>query len=360
MDSRLRELERQAAQGDEEAQLRLHYTECRMGHHVLRNDQIIESEDIWRANNDVGGCQCGQKMFAAHELCEMGHHRLKEVASPTWGAMPTPLETLLGDMAERGYWCARLRPGVDAFSIATGTHQPSDNPLVGAMGCSFHYSQQESCKRGMHFLQRQAGGMYCANPDCDYIDPINCKKHQLSRPLYDNEGTEVSHCRHCWTVFTNLEICTAGIHRPDKDVGELCVRKGCDLFKGGMNLYEAMVATYQATGKLEAVCHINGRLVAKASGWNEKLKALGIKKPKLDPEKKPRIRSKLYKRFNSYSNRANTYSVKVQYTLTDPHLIHPQLYNWHMREKQIYSQINGKLKSFWSGHWYPVLESAEG
>lgn len=347
MDHRLRELERQALSGDPEAQMRLQYAECRMGSHILRDDQIILSQDQWQANNDVGGCQCGQKLFNAHELCELGHHRMVYRQRSYYnGPELQPLLT---------YWCARLRPGVSVRSLCDGTHPVSENPLVGGMGCDFHLTGSQACKKGLHFLEKQEGGMVCRNPECNYVDPINCKSHDLNRARYDNEGTEVSNCSICWTQFTGTEICKAGLHRPDRAVGEDCVREGCDLFKGGMNLYEAMVATHKATGKLEAVCHINGRLIAKASGWNEKLKALGIKKPKLPPEKKPR-RSKLFKRYNTYTNRANTYRVTVRYTLTSPHLSHPNLYNWHCNQRENYTEIGEKLKSFWAGNWYPTYE----
>jgi hypothetical protein len=341
MDRRLRELERQAASGDEEARTRLQYAECRMGQHILRTDQIIEDADIFKASNDVGGCQCGQKLFTAPELCRLGHHRLREASRNVLT-----------------YWCTRFRPGVSFNTLVSGEHELSNNPHVGGAGCNFHLTANESCQKGLHFLQMRQGGKVCRNPECNYIDPINCKTHQLSTPRYDNEGTEVCHCEICWTPFTDMQICQQGLHKPDEMSGEKCIRKGCDLFQGGMNLYQAMVASYEATGELEAICRINGRTIAKAEGWNERLKALGIKKPKQDPEKKIRS-TKWGKRWNNSTNRASTYSVKVQYTLDDPYdltinynVYGQQVRHFYLRQRDSYSKIAKKQKTLWAGNWY--------
>jgi len=336
MDRRIRQLQRLAASGDPEAELHLAYVGCRAGQHVLRDDQIILADNHHDANEDAGCCQCGYELYDSKQLCQMGHHRLR------WDQWKTPLQ----------YHCTRRRYNLEELMerINRGESPGKDNPYERFGGCGFYLETDECCKRGLHFLYLQAEGRVCQNPNCDYIEDSACKHIIGGRSTRNSLGQEVRRCSRCQRAFFDAEICQQWGHAPDPATLNPCIRPSCPAHHPGMHLYDALAASYKLRGKLEAICREHdgvGRAItiARAWGWNEKLKGYGIKKPRLSKEERseraPRYRKKGW---GSYKNPGHLYQVSVAW-------------GGGYRSSQVknYTEIKGNLKTRWNGNWYPYL-----
>jgi hypothetical protein len=368
MDWHLRQLERLAAQGDAEADLRLAYAGCRIGRHVLRDDQIILADDRRDANQDVGCCQCGQELYSAQQLCQMGQHHIKRTywTWPTWDESdPTnaPDIAFFNDQLE--HWCVRSR--IDTAKLNqdpnylqqlaaeenAGSLPRGNNPFAGPYGCNYRLDRMESCARGMHFMAHEPVGGVCQNPDCSYIEPMICV-HPLSKCGYPNtnsEGTETRQCTRCQLVMTGEEICQQYGHVADPATANPCIRSYCSIHKPGMHIYDALAEAHKKTGKLQVICRefrptMSGsrrdplrqmNTIAMAAGWNNKLRGFGVKKPRLTRED----RAKRSGRFWKFSDPSRRYQVTV---------------SWGGRGKrENYIKVSGGLKTRWNGNWYPYI-----
>jgi hypothetical protein len=327
VDERYRRAERAAIFGDEAAQLRLNYLGCRMGHHVLQTEQILLSDNWQRAEEDAGCCQCGKQLYTARQLCEMGHHRLRYdpwshssvyyCVRPHWTQQE--IDQLLAQATRLEQELAHIRDG---------------NPYK-VYGCPFRLEADEACARGLHFLHITLQGRECRNPNCSYSEADACP-HNIGWSLHRDAEGEVARCGRCQMAFYNEGICGIFGHRPDDKVQNPCMCIRCPAYKRGTNLYEALAAAYRAGHPLTAICREEGRTIAEASGWSEKLRAFGVKKPKMSERTKSGIRDWLGR---------PSYRIRVRWT------------TWNGRQQQgeDYSNITENLKTRWAGHWYNSL-----
>ena len=342
MDHRLQQLRRRAASGDPEAEIHLAYAECRAGEHILRTDQIILSDDIFQADKDIGGCQCGMKVFSGVDLCKTGHHRLHRL----YNTEPeTPLQ----------YWCVRMafRSTEDALKWArrqTTDARASRNPVAPsrAFACRHHLTGLEACRQGLHFLGGPQENLTdhliyrnCQATGCNYREKAECVGgyHDMAW----NRQTDVAVCRKCTRSFEGMELCRLGHHFPDYLLNQRCIRENCRFHQKGTSLYKALAKSYNETGNLEAVCQMNGQIVARASGWDRKLAKYGVKKPRLDSEERARRNnSKWWKFVNPRSRLIIKFTHNFQENFG------------RLTHRSEYTAIRGELKTLWDGNWYPV------
>lgn len=337
MDHRIRELQRRVAQGDTEAGEHLAYHECRMGQHIIRDDQIILSEDWKLADEDAGCCQCGNELYNFRNLCEMGRHRwfwhpefINDLTYRCVRSARTLREQRDLSNALGGLWRTDIERAQTLFHEIQQFEQGHPYKYYG---CQATLQADEACQQGMHFLRIIPGGKECRNPNCTYTETGACDHSQQSYRIAPNTDSEEFQCKRCNQAFMDAQICPIWGHKPDTLVDNPCVRNDCPEHKPGMPLYEALVATYRHNGKLVALCVENGRVVARAEGWNSKLKAMGIKKPKAT------------NRVSGWGMRRH--SVRVRY----------EGGNSRLTKGADYSDISENLKTRWAGNWYPVLRN---
>lgn len=345
MDRRMRELERRAQEGDPEALEHLHYSGCRLGHHVLQLDQIIQAEDWQQAQQDAGCCQCGKEFYDAKQLCAKGHHRWYRYYNP-WDAEMAyrcvrPSLTLdeYLDLSSRARWA--YQDG--HLDIAQEIEDELNSYRNSYVRCRAILGRNEACSQGLHFLEVTPQGRVCRNPDCDYSESEACKHLYRDSIRRNAEGEEVASCTDCRMSFYGSQICQQWGHKPNPQIGNPCIRPSCAEFVMGTDIYSALAQSYHNTGRLEAVCYEEDKLICEAYGWDEKLKNYGVKKPRIK-DIKERYTENFLCRWPTGRLGALVYHITVKTPRGDSVFYRGVNYR----------TVRENLKSQWAGKWYPL------
>lgn len=312
--------------GDDLARTQVEHLDCRMGRHTIREDQIVLSSDWQKADDDVAGCRCGSELIGGKKLCDSGHHHLYY----------NPFVT------ELAYWCVRRTMTVHQYRAlqARRTRQEDINPYV-MYGCSYKLEGNAACARGMHFLHITPEGRECRNPSCSFKEADACPHSSgSSTPVLDVDGREVARCGRCQMAFFDEGICTVFGHLPDSKVDDPCTRIRCASHRSGTTLYEALAAAHRAGKPLQAICREGGQTLAEASGWSEKLRPLGVRKPTAT---------------NRESNGVRTYIGRPIYAITvrlyeGGHPTFPR----YLAKRADYATLSSEQKEKLAGRWYPL------
>lgn len=324
MDAFLERKRRDHLSGASPDEAYLAHLECRRGNHVPREDQIILYEDRHRlhSNRDVGGCQCGDLLLTGYELCKAGFHRLEH--NP-WSV-------------DLSYWCIREEPNVQIGSpeFVLRERNPHTHSLYS---CQFRLSGNEACSKGLHFFELTIEGRICRNPECKVREKVVCEKHDLVMEWGNEEevrGIRSARCTECLKSWRDSAICEVGDHLRDPAHGG-CIRSGCMEAIAGMGLYEALSMASRKFGQPLAIARYDGRTLATAGGWDEKLKQLGVKRPPVDPEKRTSI----------WGRRRDSVWVRQVYPYRrfEPIYFHPQT---------DYRDVRADIKAQWANRWYPL------
>lgn len=326
MDRRIRLLERQAAAGDPAADTMLAGIGCRLGKHVLRQDQILTSEHWTKAGLDTGGCQCGKLIYTAQDLCRAGHHRLHYDGSGElsyWCIRP--------GLTEREYQSLRLRcREANGFEEWTRIREEllfwEQNPYT-YRGCSYHISGDDCCSQGLHFLYQTPEGQKCRNLGCNYKVSKPC--HHPSLQKYAQYGPVG--CYRCGANLAEQELCAVAGCLPDEVTENPCIRETCQNHQPGTSIYEALAQADQAGFLPQAVCRSRGVTLVTAAGWNKKLGRLGVKKL-------------------TRPQRQQLGIVKGCQIRVAPYRRHFLGFNSN------YKSVNQEEKKHYDGKWYPLKE----